>query len=82
VLTKEFGGEFAAKQFVDLERYEVFARLRENGRSRVPFRGQTLSSIPYSKGDKEKLLARSREKYATPRNHVDAKLRRWITHKL
>jgi len=33
VLEKEFGEDFRAQQFVDLDRYEVFVRLLKDGES-------------------------------------------------
>lgn len=79
-LAKEFGQTFFAEQFVDLDQYEVFVRLLENGRNTMPFRATTLPPIENRVGRKEKLIARSREKYSTPRRTVEAKLNRWITH--
>jgi hypothetical protein len=80
VLSKEFGQEFIAEQFVDLNQYEVFVRLLENGKTTVPFRGHTLPPVENPVGRKERLLARSRERYGATRQLVEAKLNRWITH--
>jgi len=78
VLAKEFGQDFVAEQFVALNQYEVFVRLSENGRAAAPFRGNTLPPIENPFGRKEKLIARSREKYSTHRSIIEAKLNRWI----
>jgi hypothetical protein len=79
-LAKEFGQDFIAEQFVDLNQYEVFVRSIQNGKTVVPFRGNTLPPIENPVGRKEKLIARSRERYGATRQSVEAKLNRWIAH--
>ena len=79
VLAKEFGQEFMAEQFVDLNQYQVFVRSIENGKTAAPFRGHTLPPIENPVGRKEKLIRRSRERYATTRGRVEAMLNRWLS---
>jgi hypothetical protein len=79
VLKKEFGNVFETKQFVDLNQYEVLVNLLESGTNRTPFRGRTLEPLGNRVGRKEKLIARSRERFATQRTIVESKLNRWIT---
>src|SRR4029079_6355245 len=38
----EFGEEFVPSVFVDLNRFEIIARLLENGSNTQPFRGRTM----------------------------------------
>jgi len=38
-MQKEFGNTFAAKQFVDLDRFAIFSKVLENGTNAEPFRG-------------------------------------------
>ena len=78
VLEKEFGEDFRAQQFVDLDRYEVIVRLLENGENRVPFLAKTLAPLDYNGGRREKLIARSRERFAVPRAVVEEKINRWL----
>lgn len=78
VLQAEFGNEFVGQQLVDLERYEVVVKLLEDGANRQPFRAKTLPPMEGSTGRKEKLIARSRERFATPRIVVEEKVNRWI----
>jgi energy-coupling factor transporter ATP-binding protein EcfA2 len=80
VLAKEFGQEFIAEQFVDLNQYEVFVRSMQSGKTAAPFRGKTLPPIENLVGRKNKLIARSRERFGATRPSVEAKLNRWITH--
>jgi hypothetical protein len=44
----------------------------------VPFQGATLPPIEFQIGRREKLIARSRERYAAPRANVEAKIERWL----
>jgi hypothetical protein len=79
IMEKAFGKEILARQLVDLGRYEIAIQLSENGESRYPFQARTLSPMGFSVGRKNKLIARSRERFATPRNVVEDKLNRWIS---
>jgi hypothetical protein len=78
VLKKEFGNVFEIQQFADLNQYEVMVNLLESGTNRMPFRGRTLEPMENRVGRKEKLIARSREQFATQRTMVENKLNRWI----
>ena len=78
VLAREFGDTFPPTNFVDLERYEVLVKLMENGANLQPFRAQTLAALELRIGRPEKLIARSREKYAAKRVDVEAKIERWL----
>ena len=78
VMEKAFGKEVLAQRLVDLGRYEIVARISENGDSRSPFQAKTLSPLEFNVGRKEKLVARSRERFATPRATVEDKISRWI----
>jgi len=81
VMEKAFGNELLAQQFVDLDRYEIAVRLTEDGRNRTPFQGKTLPPLKTRCGRKDKLTARSRERFAQPRIVVEDKLQRWIKKK-
>jgi hypothetical protein len=78
VLKKEFGNVFEIQQFADLNQYEVLVNLLESGTNRTPFRGRTLEPLQHRVGRKEKLIARSRERFATLRTVVENKLNRWL----
>ena len=78
VLAREFGETFPPTNFVDLDRYEVLVKLMQNGANLEPFRARTLAPIEHRVGKREKLIARSREKYAASRVEVEAKIERWL----
>jgi hypothetical protein len=77
-LQNEFGSEFPAQVFVDLDRYEILVKLLEEGLNKPPFRAHTLGPLQNRVGRKTKLVVRSRERFATPRAIVENKLNRWL----
>jgi hypothetical protein len=79
VLEHEFGKNFVARQFVELDRYEVLTKILEDGSHCEPFRGRTIPAFENGIGRREKLIARSRQRFATSRNLIEAKLNSWIT---
>ena len=76
VLQKEFANTFIAQQFVDLERFNVFSKILENGTNKEPFRGTTLQPVDLSRGRAVAHIKNSRLKFATPRAEVEQKLNR------
>ena len=82
VLYDEFGHEFIAQQLVDLDRFELVIKLLEDGTNRTPFRAQSLSPLENRVGRRDKLIARSRERFAAPRSEVEEKLNRWLASDL
>jgi hypothetical protein len=79
IMEKEFGKVFPPSALADLERYEAVVKLLEDGTNREPFRAKMLPPLENRLGHKEKLIARSRERFAQPRWAVEEKLRRWIS---
>ena len=79
ILRDEFGHEFAEQHLVDLDQFELVVKLLENGTNRTPFRARSLSPIDNRVGRRDKLIARARERFATPRNKVEAKMNRWLS---
>jgi hypothetical protein len=80
ILEREFGDNYPAHQFTDLANYEVLVKLLDGGRYRQPFRGKTLPPSGRFIGRGVNIIARSRQRYATPRAAVEEKMRRWITY--
>jgi energy-coupling factor transporter ATP-binding protein EcfA2 len=78
VMQKEFGNTIAASALADLGRYEAVVKLLENGMNLEPFRAKMLPPVGNYRGRKNKLIARSRERFGTARAKVEEKLRRWI----
>jgi len=78
VLEKEFGNAFPPSAIADLARYEAMVKLLEDGANREPFRAKMLAPLENRLGRKNKLIARSRERFATPRQQIEEKLTHWI----
>jgi len=78
VMEKEFGNAIPASAIADLERYEAVVKLLEDGSNLEPFRAKMLPPLENRIGRKNKLIALSRQRFATPRVKIDDKLNRWI----
>lgn len=74
VLEKEFAHSHMAQQFVDLERFEIIARVLEDGTNTAPFKGRTLEPSKSLGNRRQILVNRSREKFALSRTQVEEKL--------
>jgi hypothetical protein len=75
------GKTIPAASLADLENYEAVVKLLVEGSNQEPFRAKMLPPLENHVGrrDKHKLIARSRECFATPRAKIEAKLRRWMS---
>ena len=78
IMEKEFGKAVPASVLADLERYEAVVKLLENGANKEPFRAKMLPPLENRIGRKEKLVARSRERFGTRRPIIEDKLNRWM----
>jgi hypothetical protein len=78
-LEEAFAPDVPAAQFLNLGRYEVWARMQANGLAGIPFHGRTLRSdaIPY--GQREAIVHASRSRYAPrSRAEVEEKVQRFL----
>jgi hypothetical protein len=82
VMESEFGKTFPANVLADLDRYEAVVKLLEDGTNLTPFRAHMLPPLENRVGRKQKLIAHSRERFATPRSVIEAKLNRWMASML
>jgi len=78
VIEKELGKTFTASALVDLDRYEAAVKVLECGTNKEPFRAKMLPPMENHIGRTEKLIAQSRERFASPRASVEDKMNRWI----
>jgi hypothetical protein len=78
VLQSEFGEAWPARHFVDLARYQVLVKLLENGTPREPFLATTLPPLRICSSRRGKLIALSRQRFATRRSAVEHRLARWL----
>jgi hypothetical protein len=79
VLQKEFGQSHAARQFADLDKFEIIARPLEDGTSVEPFRGKTCRPIFTRTGRRDKLVRHSRRQFAVRRYFVEGNLHATFT---
>src|SRR5262245_20556559 len=77
VMAHEFGVPYQPGVVLDVDRIEILVKLTIEDTSET-FRATTLPPVANRNGNREKLIARSREKYSTPRAVVEDKIRRWI----
>lgn len=77
-LEREFDGVYPASHFTELGNHEVCSRLLVDGEQRQPFMGKTLRPLGIHHGRRETIIRRSRQKYATRRDVVEDKIRRWM----
>ena len=78
VMEKEFGNTFPPTVIADLNRYEAVVKLLEDGTNKEPFRARMLPPLESRIGRRGKLIARSRERFATRRAVIEDKLNRWM----
>jgi hypothetical protein len=78
VLAKEFGSEYAPAQFTDLANHEIRAKLLHHGEYGEPFLAKTFPPIATVHGHRNNLMKRSRQRFATRRDVVEEKIRRWL----
>lgn len=73
-----FGKTYAARAFTSLNNGEVYAKLLSDGRDLEPFHGRTFPPQGKRHGRSVAIVRRSRERYATKREVVERRIRRWL----
>lgn len=77
-LEKEFAPEVLADDLVNLAKFNIYVKLMVGGVSTRPFSAETLPPPdPPAKSNKEKIIKVSREKYGTPKEIVEEKIKKW-----
>lgn len=77
-LEKEFEPVFTANDLVNLPKYQIYLKLMIDGIAGDAFSATTLPPIKLEDvGNDEKIIAVSRERYATKKTEVEEKIRRW-----
>ncbi|MBU1159898.1 TraM recognition domain-containing protein, partial [Patescibacteria group bacterium] len=78
ILEKEFAPEFNIQDIVNLGFASIYLKLMIDGVASRPFSASTLPPISHSgESFAEKIIERSRDKYATPRTEVEEKISEW-----
>lgn len=78
-LVKEFTPTFTEEDIVNLPKYEMYLKLMIDGIASSPFSAKGLPPLSSEEktGNTEKVIAYSREKYASERVVVEEKIMRW-----
>ncbi len=77
-LEKEFAPEFSAHDLVNLGFADIYLRLMIEGMASRPFSAHTLPPLAsLNQVEREKIINVSRERYATDRKVVEAKIAKW-----
>ena len=78
VLAREFGNTYRAEHFSGLSNHEICVKLLHCGEEREPFTGTTFPPQWKRHGRADKIVARSRERYALPRRVVEEEHPPWM----
>ena len=78
LLEKEFGDAYPAKRFVELQNFEIGARILNDGQHGNPFFARTLPVWGTRHNHARTIVHRSREKYGASRKTVEDKINRWF----
>ncbi|MCU0679803.1 MAG: type IV secretion system DNA-binding domain-containing protein [Planctomycetes bacterium] len=78
-LVKEFTPVFLEEDIVNLPKYEMYLKLMIDGVASAPFSAKGMPPLRSDEktGNVEKVIRSSRERYATPKEIVEEKIRRW-----
>ncbi len=78
LIAEEFSSAAKPNQFSSLSNHEVMIKLLDRGQHREPFHARTLPPLNIRAGRRNVVVRQSREKYATHRNAIEGKIRRWM----
>jgi len=77
ILAKEFVPTFIEEDLINLPKYNIYLKLMIDGVSSRPFSATILPPIGSTTDSMEKVVRVSRERYATPREKIEDKIKRW-----
>lgn len=69
---------FTETDVVNLDKYNVYVKLAIDGITSPAFSAVTLPPPTDVTGNKNKVIAQSRERYASPRNKVEERIAKWM----
>jgi len=80
LMDREFGGKYPASAFSSLANRRSVVKILKGGEPIDPFFGMPDAPTARRYGRLENIISRSREKYASPKQVIEDKIRRWIGH--
>jgi type IV secretory pathway TraG/TraD family ATPase VirD4 len=78
LLEREFEGTYPSKVFSSLPNRHLIVKMLRDGEPLQPFQGAPDAPKSRRVGRRDNLIARSRQKYAVPKDIVEDKIRRWM----
>jgi tRNA isopentenyl-2-thiomethyl-A-37 hydroxylase MiaE len=78
LLEREFGEGYPANRFTELANHQVLVKLLKHGEYGEPFVGETLPAQGGRWCRGERILVRSRERYAARRTEIEDKIAKWM----
>lgn len=76
-LEKEFNPPFEANDIINLDRQQIYLKMTIDGATSNPFSAMTLTVPEIDRGNTEKIIQLSRERYSRPRKEVEEKINKW-----
>ncbi len=77
-LEKEFSPQFTQEDLVNLTRFNFYIKLMIDGVVSEPFSARSLPPLAKRTGSAERVIALSRERYASQREEVEEKIKKWF----
>ena len=74
---EEFAPVFVPEDLVNLANHNIYLKLMIDGAASQPFSATTLPPIGTPTGSRDKVIAVSRERYASKRDVIEEKVERW-----
>ncbi len=78
ILAHDFGNDYTSGPFSSLGNHEVVVKTISGGDNLEPFRGRTLPPLHIRSGSRDRVIRRSRQRYAVPKEDVESKIDRWM----
>ena len=76
-MEKEFMPTYTPEDLLNLAKFQIYLKLMVDGVATAPFSSNTMAPIAKRTGSEQKVIAVSRERYATQRAEIEEKVLRW-----
>lgn len=76
-LEKELNPPFESNDIINLDRQQIYLKMTIDGQTSAPFSAKTLTIPDIDRGNAEKLIQLSRERYGRPRKKVEESISKW-----
>ena len=76
-IASEMDDEWPARRFVELEPYEILAKINQHGVTPMPFLATTLPPIHYSHGRVKEVINHTRANFGMEHEKIESRLAKW-----